>query len=77
MSVKMDFYVRLFDDRCTQPDDNPTIGIILCAAKDATVARYSVLADDKGLFASRYALCLSTEEEIAQALEPTSALFLE
>ncbi|MEI3229927.1 MAG: PDDEXK nuclease domain-containing protein [Gordonibacter pamelaeae] len=48
---QMDFYVRLFDDRCTQPDDNPTIGIILCATKDATVARYSALADDKGLFA--------------------------
>ncbi len=73
---QMDFYVRLFDDRCAQPDDNPTIGIILCATKDATVAKYSALADDKGLFASRYTLCLPTEEEIAQALEPTSALFL-
>lgn len=31
----------------------------------------------KGLFASRYTMCLPTEEEIAQALEPTSALFLE
>lgn len=74
---QMDFYVRLFDDRCTQPDDNPTVGIILCAAKDATVARYSALADGRGLFASRYTLCLPTEEEIVQALEPTSALFLE
>lgn len=74
---QMDFYVRLYDDRCAQPDDNPTIGIILCATKDATVAKYSALADDKGLFASRYTLCLPTEEEIAQALEPTSALFLE
>lgn len=73
---QMDFYVRLFDDLCAQPDDNPTIGIILCATKDATVAKYSALADDKGLFASRYTLCLPTEEEIAQALEPTSALFL-
>ncbi|MEG1493961.1 MAG: PDDEXK nuclease domain-containing protein [Gordonibacter sp.] len=74
---QMDFYVRLFDDRCAQPDDNPTIGIILCATKDMTVAKYSALADKKGLFASRYTLCLPTEEEIAQALEPTSALFLE
>lgn len=74
---QMDFYVRLFDDRCTQPDDSPTIGIILCATKDATVAKYSALADKKGLFASRYTLCLPTEEELARALEPTSALFLE
>ena len=65
------------DDRCTQPDDNPTIGIILCATKDATVAKYSVLADKKGLFASRYTLCLPTEEELTRAIEPTSVLFLE
>lgn len=73
---QMDFYVRLFDDRCTQSDDNPTIGIILCATKDETVAKYSALADKKGLFASRYTLCLPTEQELVQALEPTSSLFL-
>lgn len=50
---------------------------LLCATKDATVAKYSALADKKGLFASRYMLCLPTEEELARALEPTNALFLE
>ena len=65
------------DDRCTQPDDNPTIGITLCATKDDAVVKYSALADKKGLFASRYTLCLPTEEELARALEPTSVLFLE
>ncbi|WP_280527510.1 hypothetical protein [Eggerthella guodeyinii] len=41
------------------------------------MAKYSALADKKGLFASRYMLCLPTEEELARALEPTNALFLE
>lgn len=50
---------------------------LLCATKDATVAKYSALADKKGLFTSRYTLCLPTEEELARALEPTSVLFLE
>lgn len=50
---------------------------IFCATKDATVAKYSALADKKGLFTSRYTLCLPTEEELARALEPTNALFLE
>lgn len=50
---------------------------IFCATKDATVAKYSALADKKGLFASRYTLCLPTEEELARALEPTSVLFFE
>ncbi len=69
--------MRLFDDLCIQSDDNPTVGIILCASKDETIAKYSALSDGKGLFASRYTLCLPTEEEITRALESTSALFLE
>lgn len=71
---QMDFYVRLFDDQCIEPNDNPTIGIILCADRDETVARYSMLADNKGVFASRYLTYLPTEEELAQALETTYAL---
>ncbi|WP_080799384.1 PDDEXK nuclease domain-containing protein [Arabiibacter massiliensis] len=71
---QMDFYVRLFDDQCTQPDDNPTIGIVLCANRNEAVAKYSALADGKGLFASQYVLCLPTEEELSQALEATCLL---
>ena len=71
---QMDFYVRLFDDQCTRPDDNPTIGIVLCANRNEAVAKYSVLADGKGIFASQYVLCLPTEEELSQALETTCLL---
>lgn len=35
-------------------DDNPTIGLILCSKKNYTVAKYSVLNDNKHLFASKY-----------------------
>ena len=68
---QMDFYVRLFDDQCAQPDDNPTIGIVLCANRNEAVAKYSALADGKGIFASQYVLCLPTEEELSQALQTT------
>ena len=53
---QIDFYVRLFDDKIKQADDNPTIGIVLCAEKDETIVRYSVLADKENLFASKYKL---------------------
>lgn len=69
---QMDFYVRLFNDRCAQPEDSPTIGIILCVDRDETVAKYSVLADDKSIFASRYVMHLPTEDELSHALESTS-----
>ena len=61
---QLDFYVRLFDDKIKQADDNPTIGIILCANKDESIVKYSVLADNENLFASKYRLYLPTEEEL-------------
>ena len=66
---QMDGYVRLFDAQQTAPDDNPTIGLILCAEKNEAVARYSVLNDRRQIFASKYMLYLPTEEELALELE--------
>jgi predicted nuclease of restriction endonuclease-like (RecB) superfamily len=66
---QIDFYVRYFDDQVKQPDDNPTLGIILCAEKNETMAKYSVLSDKDNLFASKYMLYLPTEEELKQELE--------
>lgn len=66
---QMDMYVRLYEDQYKTPDDNPTIGLILCTHKDHTVVRYSVLHENDRLFASRYLLYLPTEEELRAELE--------
>ena len=66
---QIDFYVRLFNDKIKQADDNPTIGIILCTGKDESIAKYSVLADNENLFASKYKLYLPTEEELQVELQ--------
>lgn len=50
---QMDFYVRYFEDRVKLEGDNPTIGLILCAEKDNTVAKYSLLSESKQIFASK------------------------
>ncbi len=71
---QMDMYVRMFDDLRRGPDDNPTAGIILCASKDASVVRYSVLHENEQLFASKYRLVLPTEEELRAELERDRAL---
>lgn len=65
---QMDMYVRMYDEQRRGPEDNPTVGIILCASKDASVVRYSVLHGNEQLFASRYRLILPTEEELRQEL---------
>jgi predicted nuclease of restriction endonuclease-like (RecB) superfamily len=66
---QMDSYIRTFDDKYIAEGDNPTIGLILCAKKNKTIARYSVLNDSKQLFASKYMLYLPTEEELRRELE--------
>lgn len=66
---QMDMYVRMMDDLKRGGDDNPTVGIILCAQKDASVVRYSVLHENEQMFASRYKLVLPTEEELRVELE--------
>jgi len=66
---QIDFYVRLFDDKIKQPDDNPTIGLVLVTDKDEAIVKYSVLADNENLFASKYQLVLPTEEELKLELQ--------
>jgi predicted nuclease of restriction endonuclease-like (RecB) superfamily len=66
---QMDMYVRMTDELKRAPDDNPTVGIILCTGKDASVVRYSVLHENEQIFASRYKLLLPSEEELRAELD--------
>jgi len=66
---QMDMYVRMYDDIEKAENDNPTIGIILCADKDNTVVKYSVLNDNENLFVSKYQLYLPSEEELKAEIE--------
>lgn len=66
---QMDMYVRLFEDTIKGQDDNPTVGLILCTEKDYTVVKYSVLEENKQLFAARYQLYLPSEQELIEEIE--------
>ena len=57
-------------------DDNPTIGIILCAQKDETIVKYSVLKESKQIFASKYQMVLPTEEEFIREIEREKDLII-
>ena len=74
---QMDMYVRMFDALKRGKDDNPTIGIILCAEKSETMARYSVLKESRQLFAAKYMPILPTEEELAEELARNTRYLLE
>ena len=66
---QLDMYVRMYDDLQKTETDNPSIGILLCTETDKTVAKYSVLKENKQLFASKYMLYLPTEEELVAEIE--------
>jgi hypothetical protein len=72
---QIDMYVRMYDDLKKSADDNPTIGIILCTEKDDTIVKYSVLAENEQLFASKYRLYLPKEEELKQLIEQDRVIF--
>jgi predicted nuclease of restriction endonuclease-like (RecB) superfamily len=74
---QMDMYVRIYDDLKRGPDDGPTVGIILCAQKDESVVRYSVLQGNEQLFASKYKLVLPSEEELRAELDRERAVLEE
>lgn len=73
---QLDMYVRLYDDIMKGEKDNPTIGILLCTETDKTMARYSVLHENKQLFASQYMNYLPSEKELEKEIDFQKELFL-
>ncbi|MFZ3193807.1 MAG: PDDEXK nuclease domain-containing protein [Moraxellaceae bacterium] len=66
---QMDTYVRLYDEQRKGADDNPTIGLVLCSEKSEAIVKYSILADQRHLFAAKYLPYLPSEEELKRELE--------
>ena len=66
---QMDMYIRMYDELKKATDDNPTLGIVLCADTDEDIAKYSMLHENEQLFASKYKLYLPTEEELRAEIE--------
>lgn len=73
---QMDMYLQMYDKMKKGPDDNPTIGIILCSETDSDVARYSTLAKNDQMFAAKYKLYLPNEEDLRREIERQKELFL-
>jgi hypothetical protein len=60
----MDMYVRMTDGMRRGPDDNPTVGIILCTHKDPSVVSFLRATRNEQLFATEYKLVLPSEDEL-------------
>ena len=72
---QMDMYRRMFDDQICGKDDNPTVGIVLCDETDAAIARYSVLHDNKNMFAVKYSTVMPSDEVLRREIETQKELY--
>lgn len=72
---KLDMYIRMYDElECTN-EDNPTIGLLLCAETSKDLARYSILRDNNQLFAAKYMTYLPKKEELIEEIERQKQIF--
>lgn len=73
---QMQLYVNYYNREICRPDDNPTIGIILCSEKNDTIVEYT-LGDrnDIGVFSAKYDLIMPTKEELSREIELTRQKF--
>ena len=61
---QLQMYVNYYDREVKLPDENKTIGILLCNAKNDSVVRMSLPEDNKTILAAEYKLRLPSEEQL-------------
>ena len=61
---QMQMYVNYFDREVKQEDDNPTIGLLLCAKENEAAVKYTLPENNKQVFARKYQFHLPTIEEL-------------
>jgi len=66
---QLQMYVNYYDRNEKLPDENPTIGILLCADKNNTLVKYSLPEDNKTIMASKYQLYLPSEKQLITELK--------
>jgi len=61
---QMNFYVNYYKNEIATQDDNPPIGLILCANKNSTKVQYAKAGLDENLFVSKYKVSLPSIEDM-------------
>lgn len=66
---QMQMYVHYYDREVKLPEENPTIGIILCRDKNNAVVKMTLPEDNEQIFASKYETVLPKKEELQKLLQ--------
>lgn len=61
---QLNTYVNYYKAEIKQPDDNPTVGILLVTNKNTALVEYATAGMDNRLFVSKYLLELPNKEQL-------------
>ncbi len=71
---QLQMYVNYHDRIEKLPDENPTIGILLCAGKNDSVVKMTLPEGNKTVLASEYKLYLPTTEQLVKEINEVKEL---
>lgn len=66
---QMQMYVNYYDRKVKMPEENPTIGIILCKDKKQSIVEMTLPVDNNQIFASKYETILPSKADLQRLLE--------
>ncbi len=67
--AQLQMYVNYYNKKVKLENENPTIGVLLCADKKEAIVKYTLPEDNKHIFASKYKLYLPKREELEANLK--------
>ena len=68
---QMQMYVNYYDRYVKLPDENKSIGIIICREKNDTLVKLTLPEDNKQIFASKYMTVIPSKEEFKKIIDNT------
>ena len=71
---QMHLYLNYAREHWTQADENPPVGLILCAEKDDAIAKYALEGLPNKVLAREYKLAFPNEKRLAAEIEKTREL---
>ena len=66
---QMQMYVHYYDRKVKLPDENPTIGIVLCKDKNNAIVEMTLPEDNAQIFASKYETVLPSKDSLQKLLQ--------
>ena len=74
---QINFYLETLDRDVKKPNENPSVGVILCAGKDDAVVEYALSRSMSPTLVSDYTLCLPDKKLLQNKLHELTELALE